>query len=105
MEEWLTSLTSWLAALFQSALEILLNGLSFAVGVIIDLISAVVVGALSLISLPAVLAGNVFGSLFNSLPDGVGYLLTAMRFDDALGIVVSAVLVRLVRKVATLFQW
>ena len=105
MEEWLTSLTAWLAALFQSALEIILNGLSFLVGAIIDLLSLVVVGALSLISLPAVLAGSVFGSLFDSLPGGVGYLLSAMRFDDALGIVVSAVLVRLVRKVVTLFQW
>ncbi|MFT3847859.1 MAG: DUF2523 family protein [Propionivibrio sp.] len=88
-------MTSWLAALIQSGLEILLNLLRWLIVQVIDAVSTVVVGALELISLPGDWTSNGLNLLVGGLPDGVGYMLNVTRVPEAIGIVVAAVVIRL----------
>ena len=103
--EWLTTFTGWLAELIQLVLEFLFDLLTTLVVWVIDGFSSVVVTIIGAISLPANWTSSALQTLVEALPDGVSYFLAGMRIPEAIGIIVTAVGVRLLRKLATLFQW
>lgn len=105
MSEWVTAVTEWLSGILQSFLEIVANMLQFVIVVAIDLTSLALEAALNAIALPGSMTSNGLDALISGFPPGVGYMLNAVRLNDAVAIIASAVLVRLARKAITLFQW
>lgn len=103
--EWLTDLTTWLAEVLQAVLDAVASLFVFIIVLVIDAFSSAIAFALDAISLPAWFASNSLSALVQYLPSQSHYYIGALHLDNAIGVIVSAVLVRLVRKAVTLFQF
>lgn len=100
----LAEFTQWLLGVVKEFFTALWSFFLDALVNIVDLIGAAVVGLLSMIPVPAFLAGGL-QSLYGLLDPGIAYIASASGLPQALGIIGTGYLFRLGRKVATLFQW
>lgn len=100
----LAEFTAWLLGLVQSFFSALWSFVVDAFIALVELIVSAVVGLLSLIPVPAFLAGGL-QSLFGALDPGILYLASASGIPAALAILGAGYAFRLGRKVVTLFQW
>jgi hypothetical protein len=100
----LEQFTSWLLGLVGAVFSALWEFVRDAVIEVFDLLLQAIVGLLGAISTPSFLTAGL-GSLFSGLDPATLYLVGMLRVPEALAMVGAAYAVRLVRIVATLFQW
>ena len=105
MDNWLTDITNWLISLVIAFFTALLNFVHDAAVWVFDGVVSAVCALIAAIPAPSFLGSYSFIGLLNQLPAYPLYVLGQLEIGTALGIVLSGVVFRLARKLATLGQW
>jgi hypothetical protein len=100
----LAEFTSWLVGLVTKFFSALWSFVVDAFVNAVEMVANAVVGLLSLIPVPEFMHQGL-QTLYAQLDPGIAYLVSAAGLPTALGIIGTGYAFRLVRKVATLFQW
>lgn len=100
----LEDLKNWLVDLFRVVVGAVYDVIVDALTKVLDLVLGAIVGLISLIPMPAALSGGL-QSVWSTLDSGIVFFASAAGLPQALAIIGSAYMFRLLRKVVTLFQW
>lgn len=100
----LAEFTAWLLSLVAKIFTALWSFIVDAFVNAVELLVNAIVGLLSLIPVPEFMQLGL-QTIFVQLDSGVAYMVSASGLPIGLGLIGTGYAFRLVRKVATLFQW
>lgn len=105
MDNWLTSITTYLLSLVTAAFTALADLIKDAALWILDLLLSGISTVIASIPAPTFLTNNNIGTLLNPLPSFALYVIQNMQIGTAMTIIGAGVVFRLTRKFFTLGQW
>ena len=106
MDQWLTSITTWLVQLVKSVFGVVADLIRDAVVWVLDAVLGALGALIAAIPAPSFLSqSGGIGSVLSDLPPFALYVIENARLGEALAIISAGVAFNLARKIFTLGQW
>lgn len=102
---WLSMLTHWVAYAINVVFAAFVAVLRDLITAVVVLVLALVSAAIDAIGVPDFLAGKSLGSLLGQTGSVAGFFMTQLRIWEGLALVGAGYVFRIIRKLVTLFQW